>query len=396
MSTRRLRRLAAVLIAAVTVAAGAAIAAADPTPGSEGCARVRAHVADRTLVLDAAEAAGGLTRAELAHIDHERAVLAAALRHCTPATSSAAPTQMPSSWAPSLPAPTSVAPSPSPSVSPPTSPSPSPTAPGAWPGPDNTGVPTGSSLSDYTGPCVITTPNAVIDAKRVSCDLVIRTTGVRISRTRILGVVSVADGSPYSFTLVDSEVHAAPGGITPAGATSVGADNFTVLRSEIRGGNRQVYCRRNCLVQDSWLHGTQITGTLHASGIRASQGSRIVHNTIACDVPPNGDAGCSASVTMYGDFEPVADVLVQGNRLVGYPDWNAFCVYGGSSGGKPYSGAARDVRILDNVFERGFDPDQPGGVGRCGKYGPLGDYDPARPGNRFENNRWDTGELIRL
>lgn len=41
---------------------------------------------------------------------------------------------------------------------------------GCFPGPNNTGVPAGTQLTAYTGSCVITTPNTVIDKKIVDCD----------------------------------------------------------------------------------------------------------------------------------------------------------------------------------------------------------------------------------
>src|SRR6266540_1211304 len=243
----------------------------------------------------------------------------------------------------------------------PTTPPPPAPVPGGFPNAANTGVPTGTALTAYTGSCVITAPNTVIDAKIANCDLVIRTTGVQIRRSKVNGTVSTADG--------------------PRLATGVGADNFTVLRSEIIGGNRGIYCRRACEVRDSWVHGTQVASSWHASGIRASQGSKIIHNTIACDTRPTPeDGGCSAPLTMYGDFEAVRDVLVQNNLFVA-SIWAAFCAYGGSSGGKPFSGAAANVVFLDNTFQRGTN-------GKCGAYAPIDAFDPSRPGNRWSGNVW--------
>src|SRR6266542_983446 len=261
----------------------------------------------------------------------------------------------------------------------PTTPPPPAPVPGGFPNAANTGVPTGTALTAYTGSCVNNAPNTVIDAKIANCDLVIRTTGVQIRRSKVNGTVSTADGSSFSFSLIDSEVNASPNG--PRLATGVGADNFTVLRSEIIGGNRGIYCRRACEVRDSWVHGTQVASSWHASGIRASQGSKIIHNTIACDTRPTPeDGGCSAPLTMYGDFEAVRDVLVQNNLFVA-SIWAAFCAYGGSSGGKPFSGAAANVVFLDNTFQRGTN-------GKCGAYAPIDAFDPSRPGNRWSGNVW--------
>lgn len=45
---------------------------------------------------------------------------------------------------------------------------------GCFPGPSNTGVPAGTTLSDYTGPCTITTADTVIDSKTVTCKILVR------------------------------------------------------------------------------------------------------------------------------------------------------------------------------------------------------------------------------
>jgi hypothetical protein len=267
-------------------------------------------------------------------------------------------------------------------------PSRSPTVPPpstGFPNAANTGVLTGTVLSGYTGPCTVTARNTVISAKTVNCDLRIQTTGVLIRNSVINGSVSTADGSSYSFRLEDSNVNASPG--EPRLVTGVGADNFTVLRSEIVGGNRGIYCRRSCEVRDSWIHGTKITGDWHASGIRASQGSRIIHNTISCDTQPTPqDGGCSADLTMYGDFEAVRDVWVERNLFVPATILG-FCTYGGSTPGKPYSAGAANITFLSNTFARGSNR-------KCGAYGPVTAFDTSRPGNRWAGNVWDDGAPV--
>ena len=63
------------------------------------------------------------------------------------------------------------------------------------------------------------------------------------------------------------------------------------------------------------------------------------------------------------------------------------CAYGGSSGGKPYSGGAHDIKFINNVFERGAN-------GKCGAYGPITDFDPSKPGNVWSGNVWDNGQPV--
>jgi hypothetical protein len=243
-------------------------------------------------------------------------------------------------------------------------------------------------LTTYTGPCTITAANTVIDAKTVNCDLSIRAAGVKISRSKINGTVNSGDSvsSGYSFTLSDSNVDASPNSARQV--TGVGSVNFTVLRSEVVGGNRSILCI-NCTVQDSWVHGqdTDSGGTWHESGIRMDQNGVIRHNTIACDAPTVGDAGCSAPLTGYGDFQPVINNLIDNNLFKATPS-GGFCAYGGSSQGKAYSNDAHDIRFTNNVFEHGP-------TGNCGIWSPVTDFDASRPGNVFTGNRWTDGAAIK-
>jgi hypothetical protein len=199
-------------------------------------------------------------------------------------------------------------PTPTPTAVPPTTPPATPPPTTGWPGPDNTGVPAGTTLTPWTGSCDITTPGLVIDARVFTCDVTVRATGVRITRSRINGFLDNTD-TAGTFTATDSEI-AQPG---VRELTSVGDHGFTLLRVEVSGGNRGVYCRLSCDVRDSWIHGQRITATWHASAVRMEQGLTLVHNTLVCDAPVqvNPEGSCSASLTGYGDFAPVRGNLIQ-------------------------------------------------------------------------------------
>jgi hypothetical protein len=290
----------------------------------------------------------------------------------------------------------------SPTVTPTTtspSPSPSPSTSASsseFPNANNTGVPTGTVLTAYSGPTTITTNGTVIDSKTITGDLQIKATDVVIKNSKITnGSVYTPDGATnYSFTLQDSEV-SNPGGVGSAGRTMVGEANFTVLRSEISGGNRGIYCRKNCTVQDSYVHGIQVVDNLHASAIRVSQGAKLIHNTVLCDAPDiNSDGGCSADLTGYPDFEPVKNNTMQGNLFKATT--GGFCAYGGTSTGKPYSNASDNATYIvfkDNVFERGTNRSDHGTF-ICGYYGSITDFNGSRTGNVWTNNKYDDGTVI--
>jgi hypothetical protein len=376
------KKLAVFGIVFGAIAIGIPVALANPTPVN-ACSKIRQQVADRTLVLDAASTDPNLTADQRAAIDRERAINAAALRRCAtvqPTPSAADPTGAGSPTAPAA------GPSASSGTKSPTQPAPPP--PNGWPGPDNTGVPAGTKLAAYTGPCTITVPNTVIDAKTVNCNLVIRTTGVQITRSKVDGWVNTVEESSFSARIVDSEI-----------TGSVGTTNLTILRANIHGGHSTVYCYAKCDVRDSWLHDQTLEpgSAAHLNGVLANDNGApfqdaagdtsltLVHNTIVCNTPPNNSGGgCTGDVDLFGDFGPVRSITVDGN-LLGASNGLSYCVYGGSTASKKFD--ADHIVVTNNVVQRGAS-------GHCGRFGAVTDFDPSRPGNVWSGNRWDTGEPI--
>lgn len=260
----------------------------------------------------------------------------------------------------------------------------SPTSTG-WPDETNTGVPEGTTLTPWTGDCTITEPGTVIDARTVDCDLRIQTTDVIITRSVINGQVMVRQPAEdgYSFSISDSNVN-----VGERLVTGLGNGNFTAERVEVTGGNRSMNCQTNCTIEHSWVHGQagDPEGAAHLSGIRMSQNTTIRFNTITCDAPriPPG-SGCSSALTGYGGFAPVQNNLVEGNHFVA--GTSSFCAFGGASEGKEFSDESRDIRFIDNVFDRGE-------TGQCGIHGSIVAFDPDAPGNVWEGNTWDDGEPL--
>lgn len=285
---------------------------------------------------------------------------------------------------------------------------------GCFPGPSNTGPNApASSMQTYTGPCTITAANTVIDSKVVNCRVLIPANGTVIRNSYVNGGVG-RSGTSASYTIQDSLIDsgvqypACSNASCPAGKYACGdpnnqttdcgvtGSNFTILRTEITNSNRAAFCEANCLVQDSYFHGTNLwpdkTNLAHASSMREQQGATIRHNTLHCSYAGpfvNGEIGCSANLTGYPDFAPIKNNTVDGNLFVANTG-NAFCAYGGGTGGKPYSGAvdnATNQKFTNNVFQRGSN-------GKCGAYGPITDFISSRTGNVWQNNRWDNGTTV--
>lgn len=107
----------------------------------------------------------------------------------------------------------------------------------SFPGPNNTGVPKGTELTPYTGPCGITEPNTVIDSKRVTCDLYIKAPGVRITRSTTSRIDVDTPGA--SLTIEDSVINAGSWQ-----SAALGYSNVIVRRVEVKGGGQASIVRR--------------------------------------------------------------------------------------------------------------------------------------------------------
>jgi hypothetical protein len=260
---------------------------------------------------------------------------------------------------------------------------------GCYPGPTTTGVPAGTVLTAYTGPCSITTANTVIDSKTVNCGIDVRAANVTIKNSKINGSIFIAVGQGFSVSISDAELD----GGNNAG-TGISEGDYTATRVNIHGGNRSGYCANNCSWIDSYVHGQfkDLSGTFHESGLRMEQNGTFRHNTISCDapeVPPEG--GCSADVSGYGDFATIQNNTFDKNLFVGGNDLS-YCVYAGSSPSKPYPNANHIV-FSNNIWQRGTRPSERGTF-VCGYYGPVSDFSSTAPGNVWTNNKWDDGTNV--
>jgi hypothetical protein len=283
---------------------------------------------------------------------------------------------------------------------------------GCWPGPSNTGVPSGVTLSTYTGPCTITTANVVIDSKTINCDIEVwdSASGLIIKNSQINGAVEQPGdrddpGSNYSdasFTIQDSTIDGTVRG-TGTGHDGyactncgVGYRNFTLLRVEVTHTNRGAYCEDVCQITDSWIHGQNLwpddPGDPHASAVRQEHYVNVQHSTLACDYkgPFKGSIGCSADQTGYPDFTYIWHNTFNRNLFMEGNSASAFCARGGGTGGKPYSGDSRNATYqvyTDNIFQRGAN-------GKCADYGPITDFISGRTGNVWSNNKYDNGTTV--
>lgn len=257
----------------------------------------------------------------------------------------------------------------------------------AFPNASTTGVPSGTTLTPYTGPCTITTAGTVIENKVVDCPLLIKASGVVVRRSLVRATVDSDSETPTASVLIeDTEVDAGT-----AFRAAVDSHNVTVLRSNLHGGAHSVQCWDNCRVEDSWLHGQYVPpdASWHLNAFLSNGGSRMIlrRNTLQCDAALTAaDGGCSSNLSIFGDFGSNTDYLIDNNLFVASVAM-PYCTFAGSDPVKPYGTQVSGIRFVNNVFQRGTN-------GRCGLYGPVTSFDSDAPGAQWSNNVWDDGTVL--
>ena len=273
-----------------------------------------------------------------------------------------------------------------------------------WPSASSTGVPAGKQLTAYTGPCLITANDTVIDAKDVNCapdGLTVHAANLVIRNSKVNGLIrldtDLAGAADWSVSVTDSEVDA---GVVQLASICCG--NLTLTRVNVHGGVTAVQCEASgptsggdltpdCTVRDSFLHGQQIpeNAQWHLGGFLTEGGDVKVtldHNYVICEAPVYPpDGGCTGDINLLGHFGIIHDVTIINNKLGATPNLS-YCTFGGS-GAAGFGPQTHDVVYRDNVFERGKST-------ICGQYGPVTDFDKTRPGNVWTNNKYDDGTLI--
>ncbi len=272
---------------------------------------------------------------------------------------------------------------------------------GCWPYAGNTGIPSGTVLSAYAGPCTVTADNAVINAKTVNCDpLLIKAENVTVTNSQVNGPIMVDSddcGLGYSFNVTDSRIH-----VNDINFRGLIYCNYVATRVEVTGGQSMAWCD-TCTIQDSYLHspledpaGAAANHAAHNSTVRMSKFAIIKHNTLHCEVvsypQPDGldTSGCSANQTGYShDGSAPHDSTVEANLYM--PTTGGFCAYGGSTTGDLAS--VHHIVFKDNIFKRGTDLSDHGEF-VCGYYGVVSGFDSGRPGNQWINNKFDDGTIV--
>ena len=248
----------------------------------------------------------------------------------------------------------------------------------AWPDASTTGVMVGTRLEE-SGDLQVTTDGAVVEELLIRGTLTIRADDVRVSNVRVVGGwIDVGSGNT-GIVISDTEVD----GGGSALLNGVGYRGYTCIRCNVHGVGRGFNGSGAVEVRDSWVHDIAVEGDpattgSHNEAFLSNGGAniRLIGNRFDAGSAPN----VSASVALYGDFAPIENVLLLGNRLSG----GGYCLYAGTLEAKPFPRAVAVV-VMDNEFSR---DEAPG----CGIYGPVTGFD-ARTGI-WEGNVWSDGSPV--
>lgn len=242
---------------------------------------------------------------------------------------------------------------------------------GTKPGPSNTGVPAGTSLTPYTGPRTITMAGTVIDSMDVTGSLRIRAKNVTIRNSKIhddLGAVAgiyVEDSG--SASIYDTEIYNFQVGIV--------YNNWTATRVNIHDITFDgIKMASNATLRDSWIHQPRPTVDAHWDGVQVQSG--VTNTFIHGNVIDATGADTNSALFLAPDLGPSTNgpLTVTGNWLNG-GNYTVFANPGGNS--NQYF--IRDITVKNNRFGHGA------------KYGPAYVNVPVT----WLNNVWeDTGKPV--
>jgi hypothetical protein len=316
---------------------------------------------------------------------------------------------------------------------------------GCWPGPNNTGVPAGTALTNVpqqatsgTGwawnaadsAVYVTQCGVTLSGLNINGSLFIRqgngtasasTPCVTLAKSKINGYVDTTDACLTTrcgpLVMTDDEVDTSQGATWQVNGATINVDRANVLydnfyewRVNNHGGNGPDHCDGNCEIHDSWEHGLIVEYFYHMNAIGSNgtgAGNRLTvdHDYLACGDQAGtlpgvtNQAGCTSDLAMLNDFAQVTltaehNYFAPAQTTGPYANYQpGACLYPGQGQNKPYP-TINDY-IANNVFAKGP-------TGKCGIYFPIYDWgngavsaNGTDSGNVWgPGNVWDDGTLV--
>jgi hypothetical protein len=195
-----------------------------------------------------------------------------------------------------------------------------------YPDATNTGfVPTGVSLTPYTGPMTVSVAGTIIDSKDINGQITIAANNVTIKRSRIKSTGNYGiwvNTGVTGFQVVDTEID---GQLAVNSLTGIAPSGWTATRCNIHGFSNGVHSDGNSTLQDSYIHdlcttAQQPTGHFDGFEVGTSYTSTVLirHNTII-----NNNDQTSAIITgPHGNALTVDNNLLAGGGYSMYAPFN--------------------------------------------------------------------------
>lgn len=228
------------------------------------------------------------------------------------------------------------------------------------PGPHNTGVPAGTTLTP-SGSIRVEQDGAVIEDLDITGEIQILANDVTIRRVRITSgdyyPIRYFDSDNTGLLIEDSEIAGTSDDVT----ASLSFANYTARRLNIHGGADGFKADSEVLIEDSWIHDLRNGPDQHNDGVQSTGGANVTLRN-------NWISGASNAAVQTGDLGGATENLtIECNWLGG----------GGYTLNIRGTGATVPVntKIINNVFARDS------------AYGPwtLDDPNPTISGNTYED-----------
>lgn len=195
-----------------------------------------------------------------------------------------------------------------------------------WPKTSDTGIPAGTTLTNYTGPAQITTSGTVIDSKRINYELEIRTSNVILRKCliKVNDYYGILSEIGTNLTIEDCEFDATGSSRMCNLAINGGA----VRRCNIHGSVIAVKIWGPTVFEDNYIHDLQETSSniddRHFDGVAMldgqANGTIIRHCAIHMPTPQGG----TASVFISGQYGKPENITIQNTLMLGTPSYPAY------------------------------------------------------------------------
>lgn len=274
-----------------------------------------------------------------------------------------------------------------------------------FPNASNTGTPSGTVLTTYTGPNPITACGTVLNAQDFTTGISITASNgttsmstpcVTITNSRVEGVLFTQFSAAGPTVISDTTIIGNNTDSTPP----LWQWNWYGTRLNISGGRGQADCDGPCSLFDSYIHDINLpngsNNHLQAWETNGDGAGPILlqHNSFNCslDFTPGPSGGCASDVSSFGDTGGggISHITVNDNFFFASVGTFGYCTYtGAAQPSKPFPTGTFLV-YTNNVF-------QTGASGKCGDNGTaIADWacNTGNVGNAGGLNKYSDGSTV--